>query len=263
MADTRLPASGALRVRWYAANAFLNPKYPTVTELNSGLDIADSISWNDYGFGVSASNTVNDPAITAKSNVADRGAAQYGGELSLYHPRVKGDVTNVHATTYAALKTPRTVGYIVISLDGDLSETNTPLYTGGATRDFAAGDYIHVFKVITAAYSDAATGEDAFRYTINFLSQGELSVNTVAGTGAATVAVTPSTLASGAGDVDAVTATVNGRPFTRGLRWTTSNPAVATVSQNGIVTSVGAGTATITATFEASGATDDVVVTVT
>ena len=263
MADTRLPASGALRVRWHAGNAFANPLYPTVAELNAGLDIADSISWNDYSFGTSASNSVNDPAITSKSNVAGRGAAQYGGTLSFYHPLVRNDVTNPYWLTYSALKTPRTTGFISVSIDGDLSETTTPLYTGGAGRNYAVGDYVHIYKVMTAGYSDAATGEDAFRYTITFLPQGQLSVYTVAGTGAAVVVVAPSTSSGAAGTKVPLTATVNGRPFTRGVRWSTSDATKATVSQNGVVTRVASGSATITATFQASGATATATITIT
>lgn len=261
MADTRLPASGAIRLRWHASNAFANFRYPTVTELNAGLDIADSTSWNDYSFGTQSSTTTSDPALTAKSNVTDRGTTQYGGSISLYHPRVRGDITNAHSNVEAALSVPRTVGYISMSIDGDLSETTTPLYTGGATRNYVSGDYVHIFRVMTASYTDAVTGEEAFRYTINMVPQGEAAVYTVAGSGAATVVV--STGSSGAvGTKLALTATVNGRPFTRGLRWTSSDPTKATVSQNGVVTRVAVGTATITATFTASGASATATVTV-
>lgn len=262
MVDIRLPASGALRVRYALPNAFANWESPTVTEANAAQDIADSISWNDYDFGVQASNTNDDPAITAKGNVQDRGASQFGGSLSFYYPREYDDNSNIHSLTFDALGEPRTMGYILVSIDGDLSENNTPLYVGGATRDFAAGDYIHVSKIQTGGYTESVTGEEAFRYTVSFLSQGDLAIYTVVRTTVATVVTLPATLASGAGDIDVITGTVLGRPYTRGLRWSTSDAAVATVSQNGIVTSIAAGTATITAEFEATGATDTTAVTV-
>lgn len=262
MTDIRLPASGAIRLRFYLPNAFANYERPTPTELNAGLDIADSTSWNDFDFGTQASNTTNDPAITAKSNVSDRGAAQYGGGISFYYPRSFDDIANEYSNTYDALGEPRTVGYIAMSVDGDLSENNTPLYVGGAIRDFAAGDLVSIYKIITGGYTEVVTGEEAFRYTINFLSQGELAVYTVVSAGTPAVVVTPATLASGAGDIDVLNATVSGRQYTRGLRWTTSDAAVATVSQNGVVTSIAAGSATITGTFEATGTADTVAVTV-
>lgn len=259
MTDIRLPASGNLLVRWHAENAFANPAKPTPAEVNAGLPLGKSISWNDFDFGTQASNTVSDPDIEAKSNVTDRGAAQYGGGLSFYYPLDKDDTSNNHALVRAALKTPRTIGFITIQIDGELSETNTPTYAGGLTRTAVSGDLIHVYKVQTAAYTEVITGEEAFRYTINFLPRGELYLNAVVAT--TLTVVTPTTLASAVGDVDPLTATVNGRKFTRGVRWSSSDTTKASVSQNGIVTSIAAGAVTITATYE--GASDTTAVTIT
>lgn len=259
MTDVRLPASGNIMLRWHPANAFANPERPTPAEINAGLKLGDAVSWNDMSFGIEASSTINDPAITAKSTVSDRGAMQYGGSLSFYYPRDFADAGNVYKVVYDAMKVPRTEGFITMSVDGELSETNSPLYTGGATQTAVAGDFVGVFKVMTAGYGESITGEEAFRYTVTFLPQGEASVYTVIGT-TSTVAITPATL-SAVGKY-ALEATVDGRKYTRGLRWTTSNPAVATVSQNGIVTVLGSGSATITATFEPTGTSATTTVTV-
>lgn len=249
MTDVRLPASGNIQVRWHASNAFANPARPTPTEVNAGLNITDSISWNDFDFGIQASNTTNDPSLAAKSNVSDRGAMQYGGSISLYLPADESDVTNDHALAYAALATPRTLGYITMQVDGELSETNVATYAGGLTQTAAEGDLIDVFLVMTSAYSHSITGEEAFRETINLMPQGEAYPNAVVSAAAPTVVVTPATATPTAGDVIALAATVNGRAYTRGVRWTTSDATKATVSQNGIVTAVAAGAATITATY--------------
>ena len=144
MTDTRLPASGNLLVRWHASNAFADPAKPTPAEVNAGLKLGNAISWNDFDFGTQASNTVSDPAITAKSNVSDRGAAQYGGSLSFYYPRDSDDLSNEYAVVRAALKAPRTIGYVTVQIDGELSETSVATYTGGLTQTAAAGDLIHV-----------------------------------------------------------------------------------------------------------------------
>lgn len=263
MVDVRLPAAGAIRVRWALPNAFANWKSPTLTEANAALDIADSISWNDYDFGVESSETNDDPAITSKSNVQDRGAAQYGGSLSFYYPRQYDDNSNAHSLTYDALDAPRTLGYLLISIDGDLSANNTPTYTGGATRAFAAGDYVHVFKVMTAGYAESVTGEEAFRYTISFLPQGDLQVYTLIRAAAApTITLNPTAPAVQVGKSVPVTATLIGRRYTRGLRWSSANSAIAKVSQNGIVTGVAVGTAVVTATFEQTGVSATATVTV-
>jgi hypothetical protein len=80
MTDIKVPASGNIRVWWALENAFNNFEAPTAAEINEGcLDISDSISWNDFDFALQASNTIDDPAITAIGKVSDRGAAQFGG----------------------------------------------------------------------------------------------------------------------------------------------------------------------------------------
>jgi uncharacterized protein YjdB len=113
---------------------------------------------------------------------------------------------------------------------------------------------------MTDGYAESITGEEAFRYTVTFLSQGDLAVRTVVGGG--TVVATPSTLALAVGDVERAAATVGGRVYTNGVKWTSSDPTKATVSSAGVVTGVAAGSATITATFEATGGTDTIAVTV-
>jgi uncharacterized protein YjdB len=66
-----------------------------------------------------------------------------------------------------------------------------------------------------------------------------------------TISVTPATLALNVGATGTLVATardVNGNVMTSPVSWTTNNPAVATVSNDGIVTAVGAGRTTIAAT---------------
>jgi hypothetical protein len=263
MTDVRLPSSGNIHVRWHAVNAFANPARPTPAEVNAGLVLDDDISWNDFNFGIAAANTNNDPSLKAKSNVADIGAAQFGGGISLYLPEDFDDLTNTHAVAYAALEAPRTIGWLSVQIDGELSETTTPTYTGGLVQTAANGDLIHLFKVQSGGYSHMITGEEAFRETINFIQQGEVYLNAVVSTAAPTVVVTPSTATPAPGAVIALNATVNGREYTRGVTWTTSNAARATVSKNGIVTILGTTTQTVTITGTYLGSTDTTVITIT
>lgn len=249
MTDVKVPASGNIRVWWALPNAFANFAAPTAAEINASLDVSDSISWNDFDFGLQASNTIDDPAITAIGKVSDRGASQFGGGVSFYYPGAFGDVSNAYANTYDAMDQPRTHGYLVIRVDGD--KQNSPLA--------ANGDLVSVYKVQTDAYSEVITGEEAFRYTITFLPQGDLAVRTVVG---GTTPVIPATLAVTVGDSEALTATVGGRNYTNGVKWASSDQAKATVSSAGIVTGIAAGSATITATYEATGNTDTTAVTV-
>lgn len=248
MTDVKVPASGNIRVWWGATNAFSDYKNPTAAEINACLDISNAISWNDFDFNLSASNQLEDPAITSLGKVFDRGFANWGGTISLYYPESFDDATSEYSLAYDALDAPRTAGYVVMRIDGEESAATA-----------ANGDFVHVLKVMTDGYAEAITGEEAFRYSVTLLPQGDYAVRTVVGGG--TVVVSPATLASTAGDVDEATATWGGRNYTNGVTWTTSDATKATVSKAGVITSVAAGSATITATAP-DGSTDTCAVTV-
>lgn len=251
MTDVKVPASGNIRVWFGLTNAFTNFEAPTATELNACLDISDSISWNDFDFALQASNTIDDPAITAIGKVSDRGASQFGGGISFYYPGAFGDASNDYSVTYDALDQPRTIGYIVMRMDGE-----QPLAAA------AAGDLVEVFKVMTDGFAESITGEEAFRYTVSFLSQGDLAVRAVVKGATAIAVVTPATLAVAVGASSRLSATVDGRIYTNGVAWSSSATDKASVSTAGVVTGVAAGTANIIATYEATGATDTTAVTV-
>lgn len=254
---TKLRADGNITLAWYATNAFADFRAPTATELNAAAPTAaqfsKSISWNDLDFGMQASNQIDDPSIVDTGNVQDRGAAQFGGGISFYFPGAFDDNSNAYSLTYDTISEPRTVGFIVARIDGEKP----------STQAFAEGDYVHVMQVTTDGQTNVITGEEAFRYTVNFLQGGALAVYTVVqGAADSDVVVTPATLASAAGDFDRLNATVAAREYTNGVEWSTSDPTIATVSSAGVVTSVATGTATITATFAPTGEIDDCAVTV-
>lgn len=254
MTDQRFPISGNIRAWFLPENGLARPDAPTAAEINAGLDISDAISWNDKDFGVQASSTVEDPAITAKGRVQNRGAAQYGGSLSMYYPGNRSDTTSIYVKVENALGRPGVRGWIIFRVDG--VELTTP--TGNAAHpgtNAAAGDFVTVAKVETAGYAQAITGEEAFRYTISFLSKGHVKTYAVVRAAATPVlpTITGATTAA-PGALVVLRGTLVGREYTRGLRWrvTAGN---ASVSRNGVVTLNGAGTVTVTATDPATGAT--------
>jgi len=250
MTDVRVPASGNIRIWWALENAFANYEAPTAAEINACLDLSDAISWNDLDFNLSTSNELDDPAITALGKVIDRGYTNFGGSISLYYPRDFDDASSSYSLAYDALDAPRTKGYLVIRIDG---EESSPLA--------ANGDLVHCFKVMTDGYAESITGEEAFRYTVTFLPQGDYVVRAVVGSNLSPV-VLPTTLSMSVGDVEKASATVGGRNYTGGLQWRSDDTAIATVSTAGVITAIAAGTATITGTLEANGNSDTCVVTV-
>ena len=251
--DVKYPVSGSIRIWWLPANGLANPKAPTAAEIAAGLDLSDAISWNDKDFGVQASNTTSDPAITATGNTQNRGAAQYGGSLSFYYPQNFDDPTNWYATVWTALHKPGTAGYIVSRVDG-LEKAAAAGDASGPGWNAAAGDLVTVYRVETAGYSEQITGEEAFRYTISFLPKGLVApfvVVRASATAVKPVLTGPATLTVGGHGI--VKGTLIGRPYTRGLVLSGSFPGVGTVSRNGVVTAIGAGSLEIKATDPATG----------
>ena len=248
---TKLPANGNITVLWAAPGSFANWKSPTATELNTALNLSSAISWNDWSFGMSASNTQNDPSLADVGNRTDRGASQYGGSISFYYPGAFDDNTSDYSLAFDAISVPRTKGFIVVRIDG----------AKPTTQAFAAGDLVSVFEVMTDGQANMITGEEAFRYTVTMLQQGSLAVYTVVRTTTVTV-VTPATLTIAPSAYSRLSATVNGREYTNGVVWSSSDTTKATVSNAGVVAGIASGSATITATFAETGATDTTSVTV-
>lgn len=257
MVDISLKSKGNVRFRFYPDNAFANFNWPTVAELNAGQELEGVTDWDNFEIGAQASETTDRVPIKAKAAVARRAAANYGGTASFYYPGYKADTTNLAALVYALMKKINVNGYLVTSIDGEIGESGQP----AASMAFANGDYVSVLRVVTDEWDDSITGEELFYYTRTFLKNGGLAIYTVASTAAPVLALTGTAPATAVGSKGFVTATVNGRDFTRGVRYSSSAPNLVRVSATGILTRVAAGTATITATLpNATGVTSTFVV---
>lgn len=245
MVDERLNSMGNVRFRLYNSTAFANMYWPTVAELNAGQELEQVTLWDNFEVGAQTSETSDAVPIGAKASVVRRGGANYGGTASFWYPGYRADLTNAAALVYAGLKALNVPGYLALSVDGEIGASGQP----ASNMAFANGDYVSIMRVITDEWDDSITGEDAFYYTRNFLKAGGFAPYTVASTTVPVLAVTPATQTGTVVTPGFVTATVNGRDWTRGVRWTSSAPAIATVSATGVVTRKAAGTATITATL--------------
>src|SRR4029077_18136350 len=115
--------------------------------------------------------------------------------------------------------------------------------------------------VATVSASGLVTGVAAGSATITATSEGQsgTSALTVTNVPVATVTVSPASASGSVGATVQLTATLKdalGNPLSgRVVTWSSSNPAVATVSASGLVTGVAAGSATITATSEGKSGT--------
>ena len=252
MTDTRLASRGNVRFRFYADGSFVNPYWPTVAELNSGQELEAVTLWDSFEVGTQASDTSNVASIKAKAAQSRRAASNYGGSASFWYPGDHTDMTNLASLVYDLLKDVNVPGYLVVSIDGEIGESGQP----NANFQFANGDLLSVYKIMTDEWTDSITGEEAFFYTRNFLRNGMLAPYTVASTATPVLAIT-GTAGGAAGGKGFLGATVNGRNYTRGVRWSSSAPATAAVSGSGVVSRLAAGSATITATLpNITGVTD-------
>lgn len=253
MANTKYYPDGYSLTMWWATdNAFANPSNPTAAELNNSENVTCAVAWDSYGFGSNASSQNSDPTWCDVGNTQTRGFADFGGAISFVYPANYTDVTNPLVRAFLALKEPWTIGYLVIRIDGKKT-------TGGAgdvDKPAVNGDFVRVYRVMSDGWQDAVTGELSFKYAVTFTPQGQVYVNAPVGPvtltapapiGAADYTIAGRTPLSGyrtGRQLAAVTGEWSGTPGW--FRWLSSDPNVASVDRNGVVTGVSAGTASIT-----------------
>lgn len=260
MANTRLIADGQAVDVWFALpNYAVNPAKPTVAELTAATKITTSIAWDGFSFGAQASNQVSDPSFIDVGNTQTRGFAQFGGSMAFFYPGSYAvDSTNANYVTFAALRTPRTAGYIIIRTDGKKTTTTTAPQ---------ANDFVNIYQVLSDGWDDGVEGENNFKYTISFLAQGGIYTNATVATAVTVVtpvAVGATNYASAGNGKTPLTSYITGRQlynsaaiysgYPQRFNWASSDTTKATVSKNGVVTAIAAGAATITATDPVSGA---------
>lgn len=256
----KINTNGNIHWFFYPTNTFADLKNLTVTELNSVFDTANAsnaISYNDTDFGAQASETNDDPSFAASGVSLTRGASQYGGGFSFYYPGEYDDATNSLSRFYD-LMSQRSEWIVVLRNDGEKAWTDL----------WEEGDLYSSFHILIAGESQSIQGTDAFRYTVTALSQGSMNLYRVVtdSTGGLTVNIDGEPTSPSVDDkgVLAGSVTVDGttRIYTHGLKWTSDDPDVVEVTRNGVWIAKGAGTAEITATYEPSGDSESVTITV-
>lgn len=250
--DTKIMSNGNFNLVWIPENGLANPEAPTAAEIAAGQELSGAVSIADYELAASESNSIDDRSVLDPGNAVEAGFAQYGGTLGFFRDADPNDTGSLYNQVYELFKRSRQTGYIVLRVLQNVTHQHTA---------FAAGDIVSVFKFMSDAITDDTSGEDSYKMIVEFTPQGRVSVNTLVAPAPAIV-LSESTLALDVGDHVPVKATIGGRSWTQGVRWTSSDSAIASVSQNGVVTGVADGSATITASHPSVAAPVTVAVTV-
>lgn len=245
MTDVRLGSKGNVRFRFHAEGSFANPYWPTADEMNAGQELEGVTLWDNFEVGAQASETSDAANIKAKSAAARRGAAAFGGSATFQYPGDSTNLNNLATLVYMIMKEVNRPGYLSVSVDGEIGDPGQP----PADFSYEGGDYVSIYKIMTDEWEDAITGEDAFNYTRNFIKNGMMRTYTVVSDAAPVLTLVPTGATGAAGTIGSIKALVNGRDWTRGVRWTSADLAVAPVSPSGVVSLLAPGTATITASL--------------
>ena len=252
MADVKIQSNGNIDYWWIPAGGIVDPAAPTAPEINGGIRLTPATAWDGTTFpNASDSNDIDDRSLEDAGNVVVRGYAQMEAESTFFYPR-PDDLTSIERTVFTAFRTPRANGYLVTRV---LQRATAP-----GTTPATAGDIISVFKVIADTITEDTEGEDSYKFSVSFLPQGVINIHSIVG-GAGVITVT-GTGPTAVGASAPLTAAIGGVNWTQGVTWVSSDPAVASVSPNGVVTGQSGGTANITATKPGATVSTDVVVAV-
>ena len=257
MADQKVTANGNVQIWLVPSTGIVDYKSPTAAEINAGVNVSNAIAWEGTTIPTATeSDDVDDRSLLDKGNATTRGAAQFEAALNFFTPSNHLDLTDLYAQVYDLLRIPRVPLYAVVRVLQAPEGVATPV---------SAGQWISVYRFLTDSWIDDISEDDSYKYAVGFLTQGELAVYTQVKNATPVTVVNASGSGSlGVDDHAVLRATLGGKRATQVVTWVSSDPAVASVSPNGVVTGVSTGTASITANHPAaSAASTPVAITVT
>lgn len=161
----RIVDLGVTKYAW--VDAIADVTAPTVAELTGGTDISPTVV-TTTSVGPTASDTVNERAITDTANVVVPTIGNYEGTLNLFRDYTAGSPTA--AIDPLAIFAAGDVGYLVRRV--------------GKAHDvaFAAADEVEVYKfMVDNPQVRGGQGDGYLKATIPLLQQGQFSVKATVG----------------------------------------------------------------------------------
>lgn len=247
-------SNGNVTVWVVPAAGIANFKAPTPAEINAGLDITDAIAWESTTFpSATESEDIDDRSLRDKGNASTRGAAAFEADLNLFYPKVKGDVTSDYGKAYNFFKRPGVPVYLV---------TRVLQAPTGEHKDAKKGEWVSVYRFITDGWTDDFEGDDSIKYAVGFLTQGEVLPYTQVAGGVLSLESLSGATSVDVGKSIVLGATLDNKPATRVVKWSSSDPTKARVSGNGVVTGIAGGAVDIEVSHPAATAAKTLSVTV-
>ena len=237
----RVESNGNVRIVIVPVTGVVNPAAPTAAELNLGYDFTEALAWEGTTFPApTESNDTDDRNLLQRGNALTRGYAQFEGTLNFFYPEDLNGTFYVDERAYQFFKKDRVPVYVITQV------LQSP--TGAEDYTWVGGEIVSVLKYNTDTFITDTEGEDKYKYAVELLPQGVVHPQTfvVPGSKGAITVERPSSGGLSEGPV-ALRATLYGHRVTNQVNWSSSNPSVVTVSNNGVVTAQSSGTAEITA----------------
>lgn len=246
MVDQKVTSNGNIQVWAVPASGIADIKAPTAAEINAGLNVTESIAWEGTTFPTATeSDDVDDRSLLDKGNATTRGAAQFEATLNFFYPtdENKNNPNDAYGRTFNFFRTSRVPVILV---------TRVLQGPTGVADTVSAGEWVSLYRMTSDGWTSDISEDDSYKYAVGFLTQGQLAVYTQVknATPVVLARVGSGSLAVGAHAV--IRATLGGKRATQVVTWSSSNPTVASVSQNGVVTAIASGTANITASHPAA-----------
>jgi hypothetical protein len=238
------------------ASSLTNPSAPDLNELNDTdlfRNIVGIAPFSDMTFPAATASSDSDdgPVVNQAAGVTRPGTGAYQGDaIGTYlqaalkdHSSTQGWLLNIlNSIKYDK----KGIAVYVVTRIAQSPEN--------AREPFKAGDWVSVFRFRIVASNNLTSGGAAYREIGQFLSDGEMHINTFAIDGTTKVPIVISGATAGkVGQFVQLRAKAYGHDVTTLVNWASPDSSVAVMDQTGLVYLNGAGSAELSATHAALG----------